>query len=312
MKKCGVIFLAFVSFFFLFSFVPVSADSGWDNSYGGGGFGGFDGGSYGGFGGSSSGGTFYDFSSGDTEYSADYYLFEVFFCIAFFLILLFVIVAKSKKRTHFSNDTEKTITSRSVFRHIPFASNEKQEETYESHKSEFYEGLEIFKKYFPNMTKQDLLDQFFSIFVSIQEAWMNFDYDKLEKLCSDELFQSYQSDLEVLKMKNGKNVMHDFEKIFSNIQRIREEDGKIIVDVYLFVSFYDYVIDANTEKILQGNQDSPMSCKYHLVFVKNLEVEGNCPNCGAEKQKRECEFCHTILPAPNQDFVLSQKERIHY
>jgi len=39
---------------------------------------------------------------------------------------------------------------------------------------------------------------------------MNLDYEALSKLCTNELYNFYKADLEVLKLKNGQNIMSDF------------------------------------------------------------------------------------------------------
>ena len=41
---------------------------------------------------------------------------------------------------------------------------------------------------------------------------MEFDYDTLRKYLSDELFNTYKSQLKVLSAKKQRNIMHDFEK----------------------------------------------------------------------------------------------------
>ena len=46
---------------------------------------------------------------------------------------------------------------------------------------------------------------------------MEFDYNKLKEILSDELYNPYEVDLEVLKTKNQKNIMKDFELFESKL-----------------------------------------------------------------------------------------------
>lgn len=169
------------------------------------------------------------------------------------------------------------------------------------------------QKYLPNMTEKQLLNTLYNKFIEIQNAWMNFDYDILKKDCTDELYNSYQADLEILKSKDGQNIMHSFKCINYNINGIVEENGILTIKMYLHVEFYDYVIDTNTNEIIRGNNNSKVHNQYHLNFIsKKTNEEIICPSCGAKVEKglSECTYCHTVINNNYDDFVLSSKSKI--
>ena len=165
-------------------------------------------------------------------------------------------------------------------------------------------------RYLPQYTQSKLLEELYKVFVDVQKAWMNFDYNKLKELCSDELFESYKSDLEVLKQKNGQNIMDNFKLYNSSIDDIKYENDKIYVDMILNVSFIDYVIDTNTKDVIRGNKDRHVNNTYHLVFACNCSNKSICPNCGAKINGSDCEYCHTHINELNSSFVLIEKKRI--
>ena len=140
---------------------------------------------------------------------------------------------------------------------------------------------------------------------------MNFDYDKMEKLVTDELFNSYSSQLKVLKLKNQKNVMSDFEFISGKITDVKEENGIRSIKVILNVKQYDYVVDADN-KVLRGNDNRKNDVTYELTFVKSVAPKDVviCPNCGAESKAvagDNCEYCHSKIVIPPKKYVLSKK-----
>ena len=156
--------------------------------------------------------------------------------------------------------------------------------------------------------REKLKGDFYKIFVDVQNAWMNFKYDDLEKLCGEKLFNSFKSDLEVLKLNNGKNVMSDFEYKDSKIIKVSKKKDNILVKVVLRVSFFDYVINDKTKEVIRGNDYEKMDNTYLLVFSKKNKPSSNCPSCGADlvnNKRKKCPYCKS--PIIN-NFVLYTKK----
>ena len=153
---------------------------------------------------------------------------------------------------------------------------------------------------------------FLNNFIEIQNAWMNFDYDTLAKYCSNELYNSYKSDLEILKLKNGKNVMFDFTQLNMKVYDIKQEQNCLDIYVYLHISFYDYVIDTLKMQVIRGNKLNKVSNHYLLIFRKNLNSVSKCPSCGADitTNTDKCSHCGNIIVNNNTNYVLISKGRI--
>jgi rRNA maturation endonuclease Nob1 len=173
---------------------------------------------------------------------------------------------------------------------------------------------EEIKEFFPNETRESILLKLFDIFIEVQYAWMEFDYDKLRKLCSDELCNTYIAQLDALKLKNGKNIMHDFKLEVSDITGLKEQDGIVFLDCFLKASFFDYIINVKTGKVIRGDKDYIFHNMYRLQFIieKNIS-EDKCPNCGAvikDVTSGKCEYCGSDYVVKPKDFVLNKKEII--
>ena len=320
-KKIGLICIVLIAIYCIIGiglfYQPYSmlTDSGWDTNYGGSsdwGSSSFDWGSSSSDWGSSSsnwGSSSYDWessssrdygysrsrnsygyssksSSSDDDVSYVSIWFIVFVLVALMIVEMSACVRKNKK---------KTIVNDGFY-----------------HSSIGDADVEI-QKFFPGMTEEQLLNILYQKFVDIQIAWMNFDYKTLERLCSNELYSSYNSDLEVLKSNHGQNIMSDFQCVAYNINGITEENGIVIIKMFLHATFYDYVIDTNTNQIIRGTNTSVVHNQYHLNFVvKRGEDLTICPSCGAKINvgSSNCDYCHTLIINNYGDFVLSSKNRI--
>ena len=173
------------------------------------------------------------------------------------------------------------------------------------------------KEILPNLTLKYLKDVTYERFVAIQNAWMNFDYDKLRELCTDELYNSYISQLDTLKLKNGQNIMSDFKLQQINIINIKEEDGKVAITVYMRVRFKDYVINQKTKEVIRGNSSSYIVNNYVMTFVRGKDAinkDISCPNCGApisNTASSKCEYCGSDIVKDSSEFVLSKKTNVN-
>ncbi len=271
----------------------VNADAGWDTDYdyGGGDYGGGDYDYGGGF--DYGGGTNHNWSnhhnnSGSSS-SGDFNIFDM---VSFIFLAICVIALISYCSKHNPTTYKATLSKY----------NDIDEERLKA----------LLPEYDINILKQEI----FKKFIQIQEAWMNFDYDSLKELCTDELYNTYVADLEILKIKNGKNIMENFEPIDIKITNIKEQDNVIVLTIVLNVEFYDYVIDSNTKKVTRGNNSIKVNNCYLMNFVRDKEGANQdlkCPGCGApitNNVSSRCEYCRTLIVKKSKDFVLSEKRKI--
>ena len=284
----------------------IKADSGWDSSYDSGGWsGGFDSGDW------DSSSSWSDYDSYDSGYShsssgshssADpedsVFLIMILILIGYLIYINFVLKIRGDAKNEEGHD--------------------------EKVKSDFIIENQIYKsidqeklsKILPGYDLKKLSKLIFDNFVEIQMAWMNFDYEKLKKYCSDELFNTYKSQLETLKLKNGQNIMKEFVLNNISIYYLDEKDGKITMSVYMNTSFYDYVIDTKTNKVTRGTDKRKLTNNYLLTYVKSKEDVSptTCPNCGASLKNTSsqvCEYCRSKIVKLPSDFVLTQKRNLN-
>ena len=170
-------------------------------------------------------------------------------------------------------------------------------------------------KVIPNFDIEDFNFKAYQMFYDIQMAWMEFDYDKLKELLTDELYNTYYMQLETLKIKNQKNTMKYFELIDSKLIKLKEENGKYIAQVVLNVKFFDYIEDINTNRVLRGTSRTKVDNTYILTFIKTKKAkkENICPQCGSTVKGNStgiCKYCNSKLINETYDWVMAKKELI--
>jgi len=154
----------------------------------------------------------------------------------------------------------------------------------------------------------------YQIFYDVQMAWMDFDYDRLKELLTDELYNNYVMQLDALKIKNHKNTMKEFELIETCLSSLKEENDRYIAEVYLNVKFFDYVENVKTGMILRGTLNRKLNNIYKLTFIRTKDEStkiNNCPQCGATVKGNStgiCEYCKSKLVNDNYTWVMSKKE----
>lgn len=298
-----VIFLVFVT---VFSVPSVNADSGWDSDYDSGGW-------------DSSSSWDSDWDSGsdwdsdwDSDWSSSSWDDDYSYSggssdagdivIGMFIFIVVIIVIAS------------TLSKKSPPRSYRAPNH------YEPSVSSLYQDItdSRVKEFLPNESLLSLKRNTYNTFVEIQNAWSNFDYDKLRELCTDELYNSYVEQLETLKLKMGKNIMSDFNQLITKIIDIKEENGNITLTVYLQVSFYDYVINTKSGDVTRGRNNVKITNNYVMTFVKGSEEITSagkvCPHCGAPIENitsGECEYCNSTIVTKATKFVLSKKTNVN-
>lgn len=159
-------------------------------------------------------------------------------------------------------------------------------------------------------SEEILAKEFYNIYVDVQKAWMNFEYDKLRTLLTDELYNQYEMQLKTLQEKQEKNIMSDFVLKDCYVTDIRIENNMLTIKCEMDVEFYDYIVD-ESDTCIRGSKDKKLTNYYEMVFVKSLDNNvGKCPNCGAKlsNKSRKCEHCGSVVTTVSDKWVLSKKE----
>ena len=170
------------------------------------------------------------------------------------------------------------------------------------------------KKVIPNINKKEFFDMASGMYVKLQEAWMNFDYETIRSLTTDDLYNSYKTMLESLERKKQKNIVSDIKVYGCNFTNAENEHGKYTVEVELDLAYRDYIVQEknNDYELVRGVVNRlDVVCLITLVSTKKKETS-TCPVCGGpiskNNQSDKCKFCGNTIVKENYNWLISKKE----
>jgi len=174
----------------------------------------------------------------------------------------------------------------------------------------------------PNFNSDQFKSYVKDVFIKLQNAWTERDWEKIRVFESNELFEQHKAQLDGYIANNQINVM---ERICVNWVRVlsyEENGGKEILTVALNSRMGDYIIDATTKQVLRGDEHTEYTNTYTMQFIRSkgqLTPDGgqkinttNCPNCGAPTKimsSGRCEYCGSVITVTNHGWVLNNLER---
>ena len=159
------------------------------------------------------------------------------------------------------------------------------------------------------------------VFVKLQTAWMNRTWEDIRTLESTELFEQHKGQLQYLIDNKQINMMKNICVKNTQLTRYRKDGDKEVLVMILRATMRDYIIEEESNKIVQGSPNKDIQMLYSLTFVRKAGVktmentEGtntiSCPNCGAPTKitnSGKCEYCGSIITTGEHGWVLDKLE----
>ena len=178
------------------------------------------------------------------------------------------------------------------------------------------QAINEIKKHLPDFDVNKFLSNGYNIYMRIEEAWMNFELDKVRDCITDEMFNMYESQLTSMEMKGEQNIMKDFKLLNSAITNANVQNDMLQVTTRYVIEFYDYIIKKDTKQVVRGNSNRKIRMVYEMTFIEKLEKTklDKCPNCGAPIKVNSagiCEYCNSKIVDDNTEWVMSKKVSLH-
>ena len=168
------------------------------------------------------------------------------------------------------------------------------------------------KELVPGFDENKFLQDGYKIFLDVEDAWMNFELDKVHNVITDEMFNMYESQLSSMEIKGEQNIMNGFNLKDCAISNCVEQNDNVEVTTKYIIEFYDYIIEKETGKVLRGSKVNKLRMYYDFTFVmKNTDEKiDKCPNCGAPVEVNAsgmCPYCNSKIVGENTSWVMSKK-----
>lgn len=157
--------------------------------------------------------------------------------------------------------------------------------------------LAAFKNYFVN------------IFINFKKACNNLDYELMQSVTTNQIYQNYKTGID-LDLKDGnKKVLDDINVNKIVIYDLKSSDTNQTVYTMIEVSYFSYTIGKNNT-VVKGDRTKKITEKYEVDFKKTFitEEKTNCPNCGSILKEGICQYCKTSIH--NVQFEISSIKKI--
>lgn len=252
----------------------------------------------------------YDYgSSSSSSYDSDSD-FDGFSIIIFIVALAIVIIYNYIKAKNNQKSTENITSSAYV--------------TPEIDVSQSHIWADEIKKIDPNFSEEKMLAWAKDLYVKLQNAWTARDWEPMRPFETESLFEQHKSQLQGYIDTNRINIVDRIAVNYATLYKFRQEGDRDILEIALKATKKDYIIDATTKEVLEGNKEQDRISVYKMTFERKTGVltpEGtgkvkttNCPNCGAPTEitsAGKCPYCGSVITTGNNTWVLSGLEPLN-
>lgn len=179
-------------------------------------------------------------------------------------------------------------------------------------------ALEEVKKVDPNFSSDAFVSWAKEVFIRIQQAWTEQNWKIIRPFESNELFNQHNNQLQEYIKQNKINVVEKINVSNAGLREFRIDGDKEVLVLELHAVMRDYVIDAKTKNVIEGDKNRDWHMKYLMTFIRKKGVQTkvgtsnksttNCPNCGAPTEitsSGQCEYCDSVITTGEHDWVLN-------
>jgi predicted lipid-binding transport protein (Tim44 family) len=159
--------------------------------------------------------------------------------------------------------------------------------------------------------------RFRHIFVELQNAWRNLDWEKARPYESDALFQFHQFWIQEYKNQSLRNILDDIRIQEVKLVKIESDVFFDALTVRIWASMKDYTQHVRGG-IACGDPNNARKFSEYWTFIRRRGVtesaakDSNCPNCGGPLKITMaglCDYCDSKVTSGEFDWVLSRIEQ---
>ena len=173
-----------------------------------------------------------------------------------------------------------------------------------------------------NFNVEQFLEWSKNVFITLQTAWTQRNWEKIRTLEKEELFEQHNTQLQEYIRLGRINVMGNINVSNAYLHKLVIDDNYEHLTVSMFVTMNDYIIDEKSGKVIMGNKEEVFDTIYQLTFIRrkgikttliNGTVANVCPHCGAtvdSASSGRCEYCGSIIHTGEFNWILSDMESI--
>lgn len=161
-----------------------------------------------------------------------------------------------------------------------------------------------------------------NIFITLQNAWTERDWEKVRKLEKEELFEQHNTQLSEYIRLHRINVIERINVNQTFLYKYVRDKNYEHLTVCMNVRMMDYIIDEKSGRVLMGSNKEDIYMTYLLTFMRSNGVKSDvmkgvmsasCPHCGAPVDSAsagKCEYCGSVIHLGEYNWVLSDMQAV--
>ena len=161
-----------------------------------------------------------------------------------------------------------------------------------------------------------------NIFITIQTAWAQRDWEKIRTIEKEELFEQHNTQLQEYNRLGRINIMENINVIDAYLHKLVIDENFENLTVSLRATMNDYIINEKNGKVLMGNKNEVFDTIYQMTFTRRKGIKTNlinglivnvCPHCGATVESASagvCQYCGSVVHSGEFNWVLSNLESV--
>ena len=156
-----------------------------------------------------------------------------------------------------------------------------------------------------------------NVFIKILYSIMNDKIDEIDSYVGENVYLDLSQESLILSDNEEKQIYEMPNVKSASILTRYEANGFSIIEVKLIVSYVDYVININTDEVIDGDKKTRGDHEYILYFYKNLNAQELsedivCPSCGKpleETDNGKCSYCDTSYNLEDFLYMLDRVDK---
>ncbi len=177
------------------------------------------------------------------------------------------------------------------------------------------------RKRAPFFTEAEMREKVSNLYSEMQRAWETQDWEPMRARLTDDLYNQMWRQMQELVTRGQINRIERIAIMSVALKQFYQDEQNDNLLIRLTTRITDYTIDRNTGNVVSGDPKREKFMTYEWTMIRSVgvktpapgvegkqEVSRNCPHCGAPidlTQSARCSYCHSIVTAPEFDWVLS-------
>ncbi len=173
----------------------------------------------------------------------------------------------------------------------------------------------------PFFTEAEMREKVANLYSEMQRAWETQDWEPMRARLTDDLYNQMWRQLQELVTRGQINRIERIAVMSVALKQFYQDEQNDNLVIRLTTRITDYTVDRATGNVVSGDPKREKFMTYEWTMIRSVgvktpapgidgkqEVSRNCPHCGAPidlTQSARCSYCHSIVTAPEFDWVLS-------